>query len=51
LLFRELSTLRRDVPIKESLKDLQWQGAYPRLKKLCHELGDERIPERISRLR
>jgi 5'-3' exonuclease len=51
LLFRELSTLRRDVPIKETLNDLQWQGAYPRLKKLCHELGDERIPERVSRWR
>jgi len=51
LLFRELSTLRRDVPIKETLKELQWQGAYPRLKKLCHELGEERIPERVSRWR
>jgi 5'-3' exonuclease len=47
LLFRELSTLRRDVPIKETLDDLKWLGAYPRLKKLCHELGDERIPERV----
>jgi 5'-3' exonuclease len=51
LLFRELSMLRRDVPIKETLKDLQWQGAYPRLKKLCHELGEERIPERVLRWR
>jgi 5'-3' exonuclease len=51
LLFRELSTLRKDVPIKETLKDLQWRGAYPRLKKLCHELGEERIPERVSRWR
>jgi 5'-3' exonuclease len=51
LLFRELSTLRKDVPIKETLKDLQWQGATPRLKKLCHELGEERIPERVSRWR
>ena len=51
LLFRELSTLRGDVPLKENLKDLEWQGAYPRLKKLCHELGDERIPERIPRWR
>jgi 5'-3' exonuclease len=47
LLFRELSTLRTDVPLKEKLSDLKWQGAYPRLKKICHELGDERIPERI----
>jgi 5'-3' exonuclease len=47
LLFRELSTLRTDVPLKEKLDDLKWRGAYPRLKKFCHELGDERIPERI----
>jgi len=51
LLFRELSTLRVDVPLKENLTDLKWQGAYPRLKKLCHELGDERIPERITKWR
>jgi 5'-3' exonuclease len=51
LLFRELSTLRTDVPLKENLNDLKWQGAYPRLKKLCRELGDERIPERVSRWR
>jgi 5'-3' exonuclease len=48
LLFRGLSTLRTDVPLKETLNDLKWQGAYPRLKKLCLELGDERIPERIT---
>lgn len=47
LLFRELSTLRTDVPLKEKLDDLKWRGAYPRLKKICHELGDERIPERV----
>lgn len=51
LLFRELSTLRRDVPLKETLNDLKWQGAHPRLKKLCRELGDERIPERVTRWR
>lgn len=51
LLFRELSTLRTDVPLKETLADLKWQGAYPRLKKLCHELGDERIPERVTKWR
>ena len=48
LLFRELSTLRRDVPLKETLMDLKWQGAYPRLKKLCKELGEGRIPERVT---
>src|SRR5687767_10338899 len=48
LLFRELSTLREDVPLKEKLSDLKWQGAYPRLKKVCEEFGDSRIPERVT---
>jgi 5'-3' exonuclease len=51
LLFKELSTLRTDVPLKEKLSDLKWQGAYPRLRKLCKELGDERIPERVTKWR
>ena len=51
LLYRKLATLRYDVPLKERLSDLKWQGAYDRLKKLCWELGDKRIAERISRWR
>ncbi|HET7142927.1 MAG TPA: 5'-3' exonuclease H3TH domain-containing protein [Anaerolineales bacterium] len=51
LLFRELSTLREDVPLKENLKDLEWQGAYPRLKKVCEELREERIAERVMKWR
>jgi len=51
LLYRELSTLRKDVPLRETLNDLKWQGAYPRLKKLCNELGDERISERVTKWR
>ena len=51
LLFRELSTLRKDVPLKENLDDLKWIGAHPRLKKLCKELGEERIPERVTKWR
>ena len=51
LLFRELSTLRKDVPLKETIKDLEWKGAYPKLKKLCEEVGDSRIPERVTKWR
>jgi len=47
MLFRRLATLRADVPLAEKLSDLKWRGAHPRLKILCHELGEERIPERI----
>jgi len=48
-LYRQLATLRQDVPIDEKLDDLEWQGAHERLKEFCRELGDERIPERINR--
>lgn len=51
LLYRQLATLRQDVPLKEKLDDLEWQGAYKRLEELCRELGDEKIPERIPRWR
>jgi 5'-3' exonuclease len=50
-LYRQLATLREDVPLEETLADLEWQGASNRLSKLCHELGDERIPARVSRWR
>jgi hypothetical protein len=49
LLFRELSTLQTDVPLKETLVDIKWQGATPRLKKICKELGSESIIERVKK--
>ena len=51
LLYRQLATLRNDVPLREKLSDLKWQGAHDHLKKFCRELGDERISARISRWR
>jgi 5'-3' exonuclease len=48
-LFKKLATLRTDVPLKEKLGDLEWKGARERLKTLCRELGDERIPTRVPR--
>ncbi len=51
MLYRKLATLRTDVPLQEKLSDLKWHGAHDRLKTICHELGDERIPARISRWR
>jgi 5'-3' exonuclease len=47
LLYKKLATVREDVPLEEKLRDLKWRGAYPRLAKLCTEMGDERIPGRI----
>jgi 5'-3' exonuclease len=51
LLYRELATLRRDVPLKETLRDLEWRGAHPQLKELCQALGDEKFPIRVERWR
>lgn len=51
LLYRQLATVRKDVPLQEKLSDLKWRGAHERLKEFCSELGEERIPERISRWR
>ncbi|HET8908335.1 MAG TPA: 5'-3' exonuclease H3TH domain-containing protein [Ktedonobacterales bacterium] len=51
LLFRKLATLREDVPVQETLADLEWQGAYERLKDVCHRLGDEKFPGRVPRWR
>jgi 5'-3' exonuclease len=51
LLYKQLATIRVDVPLEEKLSDLQWRGAYKRLMEFCHRLGDQRIPERIPRWR
>ncbi|MDC4203953.1 MAG: hypothetical protein MPW14_09995 [Candidatus Manganitrophus sp.] len=51
LLYRKLATLRDDVPLTETLDDLEWQGARSRLKEMCEAWGEEKLPERISRWR
>lgn len=51
LLYRQLATLREDVPLDETLAELQWLGAYSRARDICHQLGDEPLAARISRWR
>jgi 5'-3' exonuclease len=51
LLFRNLATLREDVPLQETLADLEWQGAYERLNEVCQWLGDDKFPARVPRWR
>ena len=48
-LYRQLATLRTDVPLAESAADLEWRGARPELRSLCAELGVEDIPNRVAR--
>ncbi len=49
MLYLRLATLRRDVPLKESLADLEWTGAQESLRTLCVELGDTDLPDRVPR--
>lgn len=51
LLFRKLATIRTDVPIKETLNDLKWQGAHEDFTEFCKSLGDEKIAPRVSKWR
>jgi 5'-3' exonuclease len=50
-LYKRLAELRTDVPLKESLPQLEWRGARQSLKSLCSEFGDERIPTRVPKWR
>ena len=46
-LYRRLATLRTDVPIKEELDDLRWDGPTADLEPLCREIGFERFLSRM----
>jgi 5'-3' exonuclease len=51
-LYRELATLRDDVPLAQSLDDLAWRGVRrSELQALCRELGDDDLPRRLTRWR
>ncbi|MFN8668839.1 MAG: 5'-3' exonuclease H3TH domain-containing protein [Gemmatimonadaceae bacterium] len=51
-LYRTLATLRTDVPLAESLDDLQWRGAdRAALTAFCSSIGDERFVERVPTYR
>ena len=47
-LYRELATLRRDVPLVESLAELEWRGPRPGLVDFCRKLGDEGLARRAQ---
>lgn len=50
LLYRQLATLRTDVPLAESVADLRWRGV-PRdaFADFCRRMGFKRLPERPTR--
>lgn len=49
-LYKTLATLRTDVPLRESLGDLEWRGADPaRYRDLCSRLGFGNLADRPHR--
>ena len=51
-LYRTLATLRQDVPLEETLEDLEWLGARrDELNAFCIEMGDTEFPGRVERWR
>jgi len=51
-LYKTLATLRRDVPLEQSLEDLEWRGArLDDLKHFCRDLGDDDLPSRVTHWR
>ena len=51
-LFKRLATLRTDVPLAESLSDLEWKGARREpLSSFCREIGDDDFAARVTRFR
>jgi 5'-3' exonuclease len=46
-LYRKLATLRRDVPLEQTLDDLEWNGARDGFREICAQLGDNEMPDRI----
>jgi 5'-3' exonuclease len=50
LLFRTLATLRRDVPVFETVDDLLWKGPRPEFERLCKQLRSSALFERAARV-
>jgi 5'-3' exonuclease len=49
MLYKKLATLRTDVPLEQSLDDMEWRGARRAdLEALCAELGESDVLDRIS---
>lgn len=49
-LYRTLATLRTDVPLTETLADLEWKGAHrAQVEALAAQLDDPKLPSRVPR--
>jgi len=51
MLFRRLATLRRDVPMEETVGDLCWECTRPSFEKFCHRLKSSDLLRRSKSVR
>jgi 5'-3' exonuclease len=49
LLFRTLATLRLDVPVFDSVKDLRWKGPRPDFEETCRRMKATDLAGRVAR--
>ncbi len=50
-LYRQLTTLREDVPLEQGLADLEWRGARQEFRHFCERVGALDLPDRVARWR
>jgi 5'-3' exonuclease len=48
LLFRTLATLRRDVPVFDTVEELRWNGVGPRFEQYCQRMKSSDLLRRAS---
>ena len=47
MLFKDLATLRTDIPLFADIDELRWQGAKPAFAALTEKMGDTRLATRV----
>lgn len=47
-LYRELATLRHDVPLAQTIAELEWHGPREDFKQFCEALGETRLPGQLA---
>jgi 5'-3' exonuclease len=51
LLFKDLATLRTDIPLFKKVDELRWQGPTPAFADMCKKIGDAKLTARVAKLR
>ena len=50
LLFKDLATLRKDLPLFKRVDELRWQGPTASFESVAEKIGDARLAKRVSKL-